>query len=271
MERTGGTHSTHAIRAVLAAAVLAGCGGQTNLPDDGGLADRPIDSPFDPPIDGPPIDVPMPIDAMVDAAGCGNDVQLRGLYYDWDSTLTNTIGLGGARWSVMGDPTRSTDVAPNGSVSLCIAATGVSRVSVSGPVGYLGAVFIADPAVVAGIPPFIVRGLQQAMATAQYQEFLGAADGYNSGRAHVMVYNAGTTRIPLALAPETNPPQRSFVNDGGFSDLTWVEGDTEKVTLFPNRPFGTGTVTLTSTATFVGPTEIPLVNNAFTIVVIRSN
>jgi hypothetical protein len=268
MERTGIIERTRWF--LLAVAGLAiGCGGEANLPDDGAMPDRPIDSIFDPPIDGPPIDMGFPIDAVIDAAGCGQALLLRGYYYDWDSTLNDPINLGGSRWTVRGAPT-SAETAPSGLVSMCIPATGTSLIDISGPPGYLGAVFVADADVFsAGPPPFILRGLQTAMASAQYNEFLSPPSGYSSGRAHVMVYNYGAP-IPLALDPVLNPPQNSFVSGGGFSDTTWTAGAAGKLTLFPNRPSGNGTATLTSTASFAGPTAIPLIQNAFTIVVIRA-
>ena len=58
------------------------------------------------------------------------------------------------------------------------------------------------------------------------------------------------------------------VSDGA-NDITWTAGDTGTFTLFPNRPFGDGTATLTSTSPFIGPTTIPIAQNRFTIVVIR--
>jgi hypothetical protein len=281
MQRTGGPRSPSENRALaaalatlaltLASAPTAGCGGETGIPDDGALVDRPIDSPFDPPIDAPAIDAAVPVDAPLDAAGCAaSDFLLRGYYFDWDSTLANSIGIGGSRWSVVGDANRTSETQPSGLLSMCLPGGTTSQLTVTGPPGYLGGRFIADPAVLATPSTFIMRGLQQAMASAQYQEFLGAGDGFNSGRAHVLVYYFGAA-IPLALEPALNPPQRSFVSGGNFNDITWTEGDTAKLTLFPNRPFGNGTATLTSSAAFTGPTQLPLVNGAFTIVVIRSN
>ena len=275
MARTGGSQATHAWLTFLATTVLAlgagACGGDANVPDDGATADRPIDSPFDPPIDAPIIDGPdRPIDAALDAAGCGTDVLVQGYYLDWDSTLANPIGIGGSRWSVQGDPTRQTEAAPSGSVSLCIAPGATSRINVSGPQGYVNAIMIADPAVFS-VPNtrFIIRGVQSGGPTGAGAQFAEFGATYNAAFAHVLVYNVGAP-IPLALSPATNPPQPSYVSGGNFNDVTWTAGGTGKLTLFPNRPVTPNTATLTSTAPFTGPTEIPLTSGAFTLVIIRS-
>jgi hypothetical protein len=257
---------------VVAAFLFAGaCGGSVSNDDgrpadDGSLTDRPIDSPFDPPIDAPPID--GPVDAPVDAAGCGTDVRLIGEYLDWDSNNANYMGIGGSQWTVVGDLSRMTQSAPNGNVVLCLNPAAPSQISVGGAGAYLPALFLADPAVFmpAG-SRFAARGLRTmdpGGASTQYMEF-GVT--YNGGLAQILVYKIGAA-IPLALEPAINPPQQTFVSDG-TNDITWSAGDTGTFTLFPNRPFGGGTATLTSTANFTGPTTIPIASGRFTIVVIR--
>lgn len=272
MQRTGGARRPQWMSWMLVVAVAAaGCGGEVDGKlDDGSVVDRPIDSPDDPPIDAPPIDARDPTDAPVDAAGCGTDVLLTGYYLDWDSTLATPMGIGGSRWTVIGDASRQADSQPSGVVSLCIAPAGISQLTVTGP-GYVPARFVADPAVFA--PPntrFIIRGLQSAGpndAAAQYAEF---GETYNAGRAHVLVYNLGQP-IPLALAPDLIPPQPSFISGGNFNDITWTAGTTGKLTLFPNRPTNLATANLVSPMGFTGPTEVPLVGGALTMVVIRSS
>ena len=122
------------LAAVAGAAV--GCGGKVEAPDaavgdgDGSLIDAPIDSPDDPPINAARIDAPAPIDAALDAAGCGADVRLVGEFIDWDSTNAGFMGIGGASWTVVGDVTRTTTTPPNGAVTLCISPAAPSQILV---------------------------------------------------------------------------------------------------------------------------------------------
>jgi hypothetical protein len=248
------------------AGLAAGCGGDDGKGSgDAAVIDAvPIDSPDDQPIDAPPTDAPP--DAPTDAAGCGTDLRFVGEYLDWDSTNAGFMGIGGAQWTAVGDLTRTTTTPPNGTVLLCLDPTASTQVTVSGPAPYLPALFLVDPAVfsVAG-SRFVARGLKGgADAVSQFAEF-GVT--YNPALAQVLVYKLGAP-IPLALGPAINPPQRSFVSDGA-NDITWTEGNSGTLTLFPNRPVAGGTATLTSTSTFTGPTTIPIAGGRFTIVVIR--
>lgn len=250
------------------AGLAAACGG-----DDGGGGDRDgavidaWDGDGPPPIDAPAGDGPAidgPVDAMVDAAGCGTDLRLVGDFLDWDSTNAAFMGVSDSTWTVVGDLARTTTTGPNGVVLLCLAPGVRSQIDIATP-GYVPARFIADPPVFSPAGSrFAARGLASAMATAQFAE-LGLT--YNQAFAHVLVYKIGAP-IPLALAEPLNPPQRSFVSDGA-NDITWTEGNSGTFTLFPNRPFSAAGVTLTSTTPFVGPTDLPLASGRFTIVVIR--
>ncbi|HVV82794.1 MAG TPA: hypothetical protein VHE35_06925 [Kofleriaceae bacterium] len=259
----------------LALAVAAiGCGGKTGGGDgdddstgDGSVVDGPIDGPDDLPIDAPLVDAH--VDAPVDAAGCGTDLRLAGEYLDWDSTLGNPMGIGGSQWGVVGDPTRSATTTPAGSLVMCIDANQPSQITVSGAGAWIPALFLADPAVLSGPGShFIMRGVKASGSGNAAQQFQEFGVQYNAAFAQILVLNLGTA-IPLALSPDVNPVQRSFVNGDGFNDTTWSEGDTGKLTLFPNRPTNVGSVTLTSTAAFMGPTNIPIASGRFTIVVIR--
>ncbi len=249
----------------LVAVGLVACGGDGKAGGDAAVSDgQPIDSPDDHPGDAPPIDAG--VDAAVDAAGCGADLRLVGDYLDWDSTTAGFMGVGGAQWTVVGDLSRTTTTPPNGAVLMCLDPAGPSQITVSGPAPYLPALFLADPAVfsVAGAR-FLARGLEGgADAVTQFAEF-GVT--FNPALAHVVVYKLGAP-IALGLTPALNPPQRSFVSDGA-NDNTWTEGATGSLTLFPNRPVGAGTATLTSPSVFVGPTTIPIAGGRFTFVVIR--
>lgn len=247
---------------------LGACGGNVDTPDDGSLVDRPIDSPFDPPIDAPPID--GPVDAPPDAAGCGNDLRLIGDYLDWDSNNANYMGVAGAVWTVVGDAARQTQSAPNGVVVMCLNPAAPSQISVGGAgAGYVDGLFLADPAVLSAAGSrFAMRGVRRNDPGGVASQFTEFGVSYNPALAQILVYNLSNTPIPLALEPAINPPQASFVSDG-TNDITWSAGDAGKFTLFPNRPFGTGAATLTSTSPFTGPTTIPLAGGRFTLVVIR--
>ena len=208
-----------------------------------------------------------PIDAAIDAppGPCGADVLLTGEYIDWDSTLAAFDGVEDTVWTVIGQPTRTANGAPNGRVILCIAPTGVVRISMVQN-QYVEATFVADPAVFAPAgTTFSVRGLKTGAGAAQFGE-LGEA--YNDQAAQVLVYQLAATPIPLALSPVLNPAQHSYVTDGD-DDITWTAGAAGRLTLFPNRPVGAGTATLTSTSTFVGPTTLPLAAGKLTVTVIR--
>ena len=261
MQRTG---MRQTLGLLAAAVMIAACGGDDGgTTDDGSVADRPIDSPFDPPIDAPPID--GPVDGPTDASGCGADIRFIGQYVDWDSTIAGFIGIGGARWTVVGDITRTTLSQPNGLVQLCLDPSAPSQITISGPNLYLPGLFIADPAVFSPAGSrFEARGLRMDQATAQFAEF-GAS--FNTSFAHIWVYKIGAP-ISLALSPAINPPQRSYISDGP-SDTSWIEGDTGTYTLFPNRPFAAGPATLTSTAAFLGPTTLPIASGRFTYTAIR--
>jgi hypothetical protein len=154
--------------------------------------------------------------------------------------------------------------APNGRVILCIPAANISQIDVTQN-QYLPARFVADPPVFR--PPqttFSLRALKLGAGPAQFGEL---GENFVQDAAHVLVYKIGTP-IPLALSPATNPPQRSYVSDGD-DDITWTLGNSGTLTLFPNRPVGTGTATLTTTTTFTGQATLPLAAGRFTITVIR--
>ncbi len=257
------------LAAVAGAAV--GCGGSVGGGKDGAvddgdasLIDAPIDSPNDPPIDARVIDAPQPIDATVDAVGCGADLRLVGELIDWDSTNAGFIGVGGAAFTVVGDITRTATTSPNGGLVLCVSSAVTSQVDIVAQ-NYTRGRLVVDPAVFAPVGSrFEARGLKTGMdAVNQFMEF---GQPFNIGFAHILVYKIGAP-IPLALSPAINPPQLSFVSDGP-NDISWSAGDTGTFTLFPNRPIS-GDLTLTSTATFTGPTTISLAGGRFTIVVIR--
>lgn len=204
------------------------------------------------------------IDAMIDAppGPCGAEVQLTGEYIDWDSTLAVFDGVENAVWQIPGG--RMATTAPNGRIILCIPAGAVSQIDVTQP-DYLPARVVADPAVVGPAGgTFSVRGLKRAMAAAQFTEF-GVT--FDPAAAQVLIYKVGAA-IPLVLLPAVAPSEGTFVSDGS-DDITWAEGSTGKLTLFPNRPVGAGTATLSSTSAFIGPTALPLAAGRFTIAIIR--
>jgi hypothetical protein len=235
---------------IMLAVVLlsAACG------DDGAAVDAmPIDAAVDAGIDGPP-------------GRCGNDVFVTGEYIDWDSTLAMFDGVEFATWTSVDPPGRpAVTGAPNGRVELCIAPGAINQIDVTRPpeppiAGYVPMRFVADPVVFqspGGL--FSMRGLKLGTEVAQFREF---GVDYDASKAQVLVYKIGAS-IPLALGVGT-----SFVSDGD-DDITWSEGTTGTLTLFPNRAVGNGTATLTSSGSFVGPTTLPLVAGKLTITVIR--
>lgn len=227
---------------LLVLAALAGCGDDGSSGGDGGVIDA---------IDAPP-------------GPCGADVQLTGEYIDWDSTLAAFDGVENSTWAVRDQPQRTAMTAPNGRVILCIDAGAISQIDVTQN-DYLPARFVADPAVFAPAgSTFSLRGLKTGTGAAQFGEF---GQPFTAGTAHVLVYKIGAP-IALGLTPAVNPPQRSYVSDGD-NDITWAEGTTGTMTLFPNRPVGAGTATLASPTDFTGPTALPLLADTFTLVVIR--
>jgi len=211
------------------------------------------------PIDARVIDAPT--DAAIDAGPCGAGLQITGEYIDWDSTLSAFDGIENTTWTVVSPP--GGDMAtgnPNGRILLCITRAELSQIDLASP-GYLPARFVADPAVFT--PPgslFTARGVKTALVAAQWNEF-GAT--YDSTKAQVLIYKIGAPQ-PLALSPAVP----GFVSDGD-DDITWTAGTTGALTLFPNVPLGGGSVTLTSTSAFTGPTALPLVADRLTIAVIR--
>lgn len=211
------------------------------------------------PIDAQVIDAAT--DAAIDAGPCGAGLQITGEYIDWDSTLSAFDGIENTTWTVVnpagGDMATGN---PNGRILLCISRAQVNQVDVASA-GYLPVRFVADPAVFT--PPgslFTARGVKTALAAAQWSEF-GVT--YDAGAAQVLVYKIGA---PQALA--LSPAVPGFVSDGD-DDITWTAGTTGALTLFPNVPLGGGSVTLTSTSAFTGPTALPLVAGRMTIAVIR--
>lgn len=233
--------------ALLATLLAAGCG------DDGVTS---IDAAIDAEIDAPP-------------GPCGADVLLTGEYIDWSSTIASFDGVENTVWTVIDEPTRTTTGAPNGRVILCIARNGTSQISMvqNTPGEYIAARFVADPAVFAPSgSTFSVRGMKTTAASDRFRE-IDANLVYDAQAAQVLVYKIGAP-IPLALSPVINPPQRSYVSDGD-DDITWSLGSTGALTLFPNRPVGNGTATLTSSSQFTGPTTLPLAAGKLTFTVIR--
>ena len=241
-------------------ALAAGCSDDESVPPtpiDARIVDAAIDAPVDAAIDAP-------------LTGCAADglLTLTGEYIDWDSTIAAFDGVENARWTVVSPAGgRVANGAPNGRIILCIDPTATSQIDLiqTAPGEYLPGRFVADPAVFAPAgATFSIRGLKTAMTAAQFTEF-GVT--YDASAAQVLVYKLGAP-VPLALAPATTPAQRSFVSDGD-DDVTWTEGTTGTLTLFPNRPVGGGTATLTSTSTFIGPTTLPLAAGRVTFVVVR--
>ncbi len=235
--------------------LLVGCSDDEAVPIDAQVVDARTDAPVD-----------APVDAAIDAAGpCGADLLMTGEYIDWDSTIAAFDGVENTVWTVIGEPTRTATGAPNGRVLLCIGRASTVQISMVMP-QYMEARFVADPAVFTPAnTTFSIRGVKEGMQAAQWLEF--QATPYDPAAAQVMVYKIGAP-IPLTLSPAVNPAQRSFVSDGD-DDITWTEGATGTLTLFPNRPVGGGTATLGSTSTFIGPTALPLAAGRLTIAVIR--
>jgi hypothetical protein len=234
------------------AGLSAACGDDEAIPPDAREIDAAIDAAVDAAIDAPP-------------GPCGADLLLTGEYIDWDSTVASFDGVENTVWTVVGEPARTATGAPNGRVLLCIGGGATVQITMVQN-QYVEGRFVADPDVFrpAGTT-FSVRGLKTGTGAAQYAEF--GVNTYDANAAQLMVFKIGAP-IPLALSPATTPAQRSFVSDGD-DDITWTEGDTGAMTLFPNRPVGAGTATLTSTSAFTGPTTLPLVAGTFTFAVIR--
>lgn len=238
---------------VLALLVVGACGDDEALPVDARVVDAAIDA---------------DIDAAIDAAPgpCGARIQMTGEYIDWVSTIANFDGVENTTWQVVTPPGGAmATTAPNGRIILCIDAAATSQIDVTQG-AYFPARFVADPAVFDNAGRvFSVRGLKTAMAAPE--PWTAAGLTFDASAAQVLVYKIGPA-VPLTLAPATQPAQRSFVSDGD-DDITWTEGTTGALTLFPNRPVGGGTATLHSTGQFTGPTSLPLAAGRFTIVVIR--
>ncbi len=206
-------------------------------------------------------DAPVNPDAMIDAAGDGPDYQLLGEYIDWDAISTTQMrGVAGATWTVVGEPNRTTTLAPNGRVMLAVPGRTVTLTVTKA--GYLDARFVADPAVLSTAgATFAARGLSTARSTEFYGE-LGLT--FDPAAAHVLVQKNGTG-IPLTLTGGT----LTFGSDG-VEDTSWVADDTGHFVLFANVPVpASGVGTLGSGSAFTGPTQLPLVAGALTITSIR--
>ncbi|HUQ02508.1 MAG TPA: hypothetical protein VM261_08435 [Kofleriaceae bacterium] len=211
--------------------------------DTGGDVDAAVDAPTDVAIDVP--DGP-----------CGAGYQMTGEYIDWDSTSGSFMGVP-ATWTLTTPPGTTATGAPNGRILICLPRSTVELTATA--TGYVGARFLADPAVLSvsgGI--FSARGLESADATARYNTISNGLT-FDTAAAHVFVYKRGAATA-LTLTGAT----ASYVSDGD-NDTSWTAGDTGTFTLFPNVPVGiTGMATLGGT--FTGPTAIPLQANTFTIV-----
>ncbi len=230
-------------------AATAGCTLSACSDDTGGDIDAAVDAPVDVAIDTP--DGP-----------CGAGYQMTGEYIDWESpTLMGFDGVEDSVWTMTTPPNTSATTAPNGRVIICLpretVRLTVTRTATTGPGPYVGAIFVADPAVLASSgASFSARGLRVAAADTSYGAIVSKMT-FDATRAHVFVHKRGA---PTAV---TLGAQASYVSDGD-NDTTWEAGASGTFVLFPNVPVGNGTATLGGT--FTGPTSIPLQANTFTIV-----
>lgn len=221
-------------------------------------------------------DATSDVDAAIDAQGdgpidaapgaCGQDRTLTGEYLDWDSSTSSLMGLYGATWTVRGDVTRTDESNFNGRVSLCIAPGTISildAIDTANPADYVEGVFVADPAVFDSSSTFFTaKNFTVTRRDEFYQQTIGSA--FATDRGHLLVQKLGT---PMPLSSSRGGTTVAVDNS---DDLTWEIGNTGGLVLFANIDLAAGSqTTLSSTASFVGPTALTLEPGKLVITTIR--
>lgn len=175
-------------------------------------------------VDGRPIDASAGFDSL---PRCGADLFFTGEYVDWDSTTTNFKGIFDATFTVVGDPSRTDQTAPNGRVEMCIPATGRSLINVQPPATgttYLPGHYIADAAVFASGRTFSVKGMPQSR-TVPFYELYGVQ--FDANKLQLLVEVQG----PLQSLSLTDGTAEKVL---GFDGTNWSVAASGKYVLFAN-------------------------------------